>query len=335
MIREMKKRSETYKKYNFIDVIYSLVDAYKRSRKYPDKNKVRSLTPIKGAYSGYFLNKVEFEDPRDGKVYKDDWKRNHIDDEADRLKVIQKMNKRIQDYNKFAKEHEKALGIDRIFEQKYYPRNEYPEWSLALHLSHPTIKRTDDVILNRTINNHWFYQLATKIPREEYILRFNKTIYDWIIDMLPKSFNDNSTKFLSDKHILYEPKLEFENWFMKNGMLINDSPSLFDNFEGEKGEGISELEIYKNEARVTTKKLKEMTHKYRLAKEPYRAKVQMMFEEGTLETWIDENCRKKNNKLNLAEMGRLLGCHADTAKKVLRQTGLAYLFDDSKNTYLE
>ena len=63
MIREMKKRSETYKKYNFIDVIYSLVDAYKRSRKYPDKNKVRSLTPIKGAYSGYFLNKVEFEDP--------------------------------------------------------------------------------------------------------------------------------------------------------------------------------------------------------------------------------------------------------------------------------
>ena len=28
--------------------------------------------------------------------------------------------------------------------------------------------------------------------------------------MLPQSFNDRNTKFLSDKHILFEPKLEIE-----------------------------------------------------------------------------------------------------------------------------
>ena len=72
-----------------------------------------------------------------------------------------------------------------------------------------------------------------------------------------------------------------------------------------------------------------------MAKEPYKAKVQGMLEEGTLETWIDENFRKKNKKLNLAKMGRLLDCHVATAKKVLEQTGLTYLFDDSKNAYLE
>ena len=83
------------------------------------------------------------------------------------------------------------------------------------------------------------------------------------------------------------------------------------------------------------KKVKELTQKLKLAKEPYRAKVNWMLEEGTLETWIDENCRKNNKKINWAEMGRLLGCHADTAKKVLDQPGLAYLLDDSKNTYLE
>ena len=77
--------------------------------------------------------------------------------------------------------------------------------------------------------------------------------------MLPKSFNDNGIKFLPDKHILFEPKLEFENWFMKNGLLINDYPSLFDDFEGEeKKESISELEILQNTDIAKTKKIKEL-----------------------------------------------------------------------------
>ena len=331
----MIKRQEIYKEENFIDVIYALVDAHKKNSRFPDKNKVKILTPIKQAYSGYFINKVQFQDPRDGKMYQDEWKRTHIDDEKDRLKVIREINKKIQNYNHFTKKHQEELGIDRIKEQKYYPKSEYPEWLLTVYLSHPTLKSMNEVMPHRKINNCWFYQRATKIPRNEFILRFNKTIYDWILDMLPQSFNDSNTKFLSDKHILFEPKLEFENWFMKNGILINDAPSLFDVFQKENEEGISELEILKNTDIAKTKKVKELTQKLKLAKEPYKAKVQGMLEEGTLETWIDENCRKKNKKLNLAEMGRLLGCHADTAKKVLKQTGLAYLFDDSKNTYLE
>tara|TARA_Y100000992_G_C21077809_1_gene401813 strand:- start:490 stop:609 length:120 start_codon:yes stop_codon:yes gene_type:complete len=39
--------------------------------------------------------------------------------------------------------------------------------------------------------------------------------------------------------------------------------------------------------------------------------------------------------MNWAELGRQLGCHADTARKIMLETGKAYLFDDSKNTYLE
>ena len=60
-----------------------------------------------------------------------------------------------------------------------------------------------------------------------------------------------------------------------------------------------------------------------------------MNEEGSLQTWIDENCRKKNKKINWAEMGRQLGCDPQTAQRVLKETGLTYLFDDSKNTYLD
>jgi hypothetical protein len=324
----MGKIHETYKKENFIDVIYSLVNAFERSRQVPDKDNIKMLTPINGAYSGYFLNKVEFEDPRNGKLYKDEWKRTHIDDEEDRLGVIRKMNKRIQDYNKFAKEHEEELGIDRIEEQKYYQRSEYPEWSLALYLSYPTIgDRGDEILPQRVIDNRFFYQKATFIPRDEFIVRFNKTIYDWMMDMV----GDN----LNEQHLLYNPILEYQNWFMKNGIFLYDAPSLFDDFENKDEEGISELEILKNTDIAKTKKIKELRHQVKLGKEPYRARVDKMIEEGTLDGWIDENCRKKNGKMNWAQVGKQLGCHADTARKVMKETGLTYLFNDSKNTYLE
>ena len=48
-----------------------------------------------------------------------------------------------------------------------------------------------------------------------------------------------------------------------------------------------------------------------------------------------QNCRKKNKKINWAEIGRQLGCDPQTAQRVLKETGLTYLFDDSKNTYLD
>ena len=54
------------------------------------------------------------------------------------------------------------------------------------------------------LNNRFFYEIATYMPKDDYLIRFNKTIYDWIISMLPKSFNDEKTKFLSDNHILYD-----------------------------------------------------------------------------------------------------------------------------------
>ena len=72
-----------------------------------------------------------------------------------------------------------------------------------------------------------------------------------------------------------------------------------------------------------------------MAKEPHRAKVDTMIEEKTLADFIDKNCRKKNGKMNWAELGRQLGCHADTARKIMLETDKAYLFDDSKNTYLK
>ena len=49
---------------------------------------------------------------------------------------------------------------------------------------------------------------------------------------------------------------------------------------------------------------------------------------------VDE-CLIELGKMLGAKMGRQLGCDPQTAQRVLKETGFAYLFDDSKNTYLE
>ena len=68
------------------------MDAYKKSRITPDKDNIKKLCPINGAYSGYAINKVQFKDPRIGKTYIDTWERNRADNEEVRLKVIRKIN---------------------------------------------------------------------------------------------------------------------------------------------------------------------------------------------------------------------------------------------------
>ena len=119
---------------------------------------------------------------------------------------------------------------------------------------------------------------------------------------------------------------------MKNGRLINNTPSLFDNIE--KSKDVSELEIYKIND-MPRLEIKELTHKVRMAKQPPKARIEKMIEEGILDDFVDKNCRKKNGKINWAKFGREIGCHADSAKKYIKETNLNYLFDDSKNTYLE
>ena len=126
--------------------------------------------------------------------------------------------------------------------------------------------------------------------------------------------------------------IEFQNWFMKNGILINQAPSLFDSFEST---GKSELEILRTTDSVKTKKIKELRQKVKILKNPPLEKIELMVNDGTLDDWIDKNCRLKNGKLNLRALGRELGCDGKTAKNILQSKGLCYLYDDSKNTYLE
>ena len=221
--------SSKYLEHDFINTIYDLVEAKKLSRQAPDKSLIKNLAPINGVYSGYMTNRVEFIDPRDNKVYADEWVRQNFDDEKDRLRAIRSINEKIKNYNDWLEKEKVEKGIEKML--SFYEESYYGEWLLNIYLTYPTLNKTKEIIPHRTIDNKFFYQHATNMDSDNFLIRFNKTIYDWIIDMLPKSFNDKDSRFLSEKHLLYQPKLEFENWFMRNGLAINEYKSMFDKYD--------------------------------------------------------------------------------------------------------
>ena len=207
-----------FAKIELLDAVYDLSEAKKFKSKFIDKSAIKNLRPITGVHSGYITTKINWTDPRDNKEYSLEWDRS---DEYDRLTKIREINLRVKDYQDFVESEKERVGIEEAL--KWRDCGLYEEWLLGAYIARPTLRESKEIAPPyRMLNNQFFYKIATYMPKDDYLIRFNKTIYDWIISMLPQSFNDEKVKFLSDNHILYEPKLEFENWFMKNGLAIND-----------------------------------------------------------------------------------------------------------------
>ena len=241
-------KSLAYAEIELLDVIYDLVDAKKYSSTIPDKNVISNLRPINGVHSGYIFTKIIWTDPRNNKKFIVEWDR---EDEVDRLLKIREVNLKIQNYLDFVKMEKKSEGVEKGL--NWFPCSLYKEWLLRIHLTYPSLKESSvSVPPFRNINNKFLYEIATYMPREDFIIRFNKTIYDWIILMLPQSFNDENSKFLCDKHILYEPKLEFENWFMKNGLYINECKNMLDHWDIRTSVNINDVnKALKKEGKFT------------------------------------------------------------------------------------
>ena len=311
-------KSLAYAEIELLDVIYDLVGAKKYNSTVPDKNAIRNLRPINGVHSGYIFTKISWTDPRDEKEFIVEWDR---EDEADRLLKIREINLKIQSYLDFVQMEKKSKGIEEGL--KWFPYSLYQEWLLGIYLTYPSLKESNvSAPPFRNINNQFFYEIATYMPREDFLIRFNKTIYDWIISMLPQSFNDENSKFLSDKHILYEPKLEFENWFMKNGLSVNECKNMLDPWDGRtsvtindvnkalKKEGkftfedepaltLSSEDILKNENRLLVKKTSELKAENRILKIPYKNRYRELKEEIVVShmTW-DGVARDKPVKIS-------------------------------------
>ena len=160
--------------------------------------------------------------------------------------------------------------------------------------------------------------------------------------MLPKSFNGGRSKFISDEHILYKPKLEFENWFQVKGVMIDFAPTLLDAntlpnlSETEKPVVHTSASVLQNQLRVTTQALlKEGELKEKYKNKRYEVAFQEDLESGRLEKVVDSIRFKKNGNINKKKLSEHYGCTDKTilnllvlyAPHLLRNDDAKYLSD--------
>ena len=335
---------EAYDKIGLIDLVYKMCEANRLSSDYVDNEKLKEILPINYAWSGYFSNKVEFTDRRTKKTYTDEWIRN---DEADRLKVLTEINKRIQDFNSFYKEQQQILGIEKNYQKWGYGEEiEYPIYAFNVYFNNPTTwkrKQGEKLVHQVTLNNQYCYLIGLNLNNKNFCSAFNKMIYTWIINMLPKSFNEGRNKFISNEHLLYRPKLEFENWFQSKGVMVDLAPTLLDPntlptiSDTNRGIVHSDKSIMENETSVLVKKLKEaIEQNKKLKNRRWEIAFEQDLEKGALDKVVD-SFRFKNGKINKSKLSKHYGCTDKTilgmlvkyAPYLLRGIDAKYLDNDN------
>ena len=82
-----------------------------------------------------------------------------------------------------------------------------------------------------TITSKELYPFYIKLSQDEFISRFNKTIYNFIQEQL-KEARDCGVPY--EQNIWFKPNIEFVNWFQEKGLDIKNTKSLLDNDIAEK-----------------------------------------------------------------------------------------------------
>ena len=319
-----------------------LCSAFKTNSQVPEKNKLKNLLPIRSVYGAYDINqKLDFKNPITNEYYEEILNPSDLDmsnekREDARLESIQKINWEIEQYNISVREYEKKTPIEGRNTIKYWQRFPLDEWALNVVLDSPSLdSRIQDNVLGLVIiNNKNVYKMALIIKtQEEFVAKFNKMIYDYLCIIIPQGE-------LDDNHIYKNPIIEYENWFMVNGLSINRTASLMDeidskfarsplalkNIETEEENKALNYELF-NAKRLLKKK------NVNIAKPPGvkpDVKIQELLWNDKLQDLVDKKCRFRSGdrKVNYTALGRELGCSDNHAKALLKKYAFYLIKDD-------
>ena len=213
------------------DIIKQLVSRY--------KGKVEKLLPIrgisKGFESGKNIQKFKFKPPKEYK--KEGYEVEvHLGDDEKRVEQFTKLNNDIREYNKWAIEQNKKLGKQLI---KKAPANndsvttgdvkdlgihssysifpEYDMWQIPVIIEDPQDKNREFDPYDKylTIYNQQLHNFARKLPEDDFVKRFNKTLFDHILKLVE---NDKELGVWGEDNDWYLPLKEFIHWFNVQGI---------------------------------------------------------------------------------------------------------------------
>ena len=291
------------------NIIKTLVGYQKNSHRRSDRMKMRDLLPIDSAFGYYLSNKVEFYDPIQDEIF---YRNLKYDNEKVRLDSIAYINGRIDYYNRLCDEEFSKNGsiydyIDPI-----------AEWGVKVKLSDrilPTIDVNNIASGKETIriiNNEYIYKCALKLDSDHFVERFNKMIYVYLIKI-------TGGKNLMTDNTLYNPIIEYEDWFMSAGLDVNEIKSLADGLRGLKSSD-SPVNYTK---KITPKKINASysvranpDHK-KWYSSPVESKIISLIENGTMDGFVSDCMFKHINKINIKKLAIKLNCSDKTAKKFI------------------
>ena len=235
-----------------LDILYiikQLVSGY--------NGKVEKLLPIRGISKGFKLGKniqkFKFKPPKE---YKKEGYEVEVPlgDDEKRVEEFTRLNNDIREHNKWAIEQNEKLGKQLLIKAPAakdvimegdakdlgihldYPKlDEYDMWQIPIIIENPQDKKREFDPYDRysTIDNRQLYAFAKELPEDEFVQRFNKTIFDYL---LKERKEVEELGIWDSEHIWWHPVREFSMWF--NVQAIDhrslNSLSLIDEFIEKK-----------------------------------------------------------------------------------------------------
>lgn len=299
-------------------IIKSLVGHKDGALSRSPRGLIKQLLPIDAAFGYYLSNKVEFYDPIQDEVF---YRNIKYDNEKLRLESIEYINGRIDYYNRLCDDEYAKSGAIYDYIDPIY------SWGVKVKLSQSMLTDTNPNSNSNTketilvINNEYIYKCALKLDSEQFVERFNKMIYVYLIKI------SGGKKLLVD-NTLYNPIIEYEDWFMSAGIDVHEIKSLAEGLRGMKS---SEKPV--NYTKISN--TKKINASYSIRANPnhqkwYTSKVESkiisLIENGMIDGFVSDCMFKNVNKINIKKLSHKLNCSDKTAKKFMQQHA-PYLLD--------
>ena len=181
---------------NIHEIILQLVKTDKQF----DESDLSKLLPIDTVYKGHGLyngvQKIKFDPPEEyGESYEIEV---NLDNDKERIEKYTQLNRDILKYNEWSAIQNKKRDEESVnksprdgkvhsdeeigLESKWYPpMQEYPLWLFVVSKSTPKKFRKfyfSDLIT--FINNEELYKLKESLSVEEFVIRLNRTLYEYL-----------------------------------------------------------------------------------------------------------------------------------------------------------
>ena len=153
-------------------------------------------------------------------------------------------------------------------------------------------------------------------------------IYDFLCLLKPKGSE------LTDNHIFKNPIIEYENWFMIHGEVIDGTTSLIEEVKGKTENPVAKSPNPNHELENAHRLLKKQKETIKQLRSPAEQRVKELNGKGKLDELVDSTRFKSSGKINWRKLGNLLGCSDNTAKKLITNHA-SYLLKDDKMGYLK